>query len=215
MSERLVPRLREMMQTRPDWYRTILAELASRLDSAAVPGALGVGDMMPDFVLPDGEDDLVFSADLRARGPLVVCFVRGGWCPFCITTLSAMDQVLQRVTDSGGTMLALTPDALGYGVDMRTRLGLGFKVLSDVDCGIALQFGTAYRVPEASREALLTFGIDLHGRHGDGPGLLPMPAAFVCDRAGIIRFAHVSGDITERAEPGVIAALVEAICAST
>lgn len=67
-----------MLEKRPDWYRAILTGLAARLERAAVPGALGVGDRMPDFMLPDGADDLIFSADLRARGPLVVCFVRGG-----------------------------------------------------------------------------------------------------------------------------------------
>ncbi len=211
MTEALVPRLRAMLAQRPDWYRAILADIASRLDGAAVPNALAVGEAMPDFVLPGGADDLVFSADLRARGPLVVCFVRGGWCPFCVATLSALDAVLPRVEAAGGTLVALTPDTLGHGAEVGARLGLRFKVLSDVDCGVALQFGTAYRVPQVYRDALLRFGIDLHGRHGDGPGLLPMPATFVCDRAGMIRFAHVSGDITERAEPVVISELVEAL----
>lgn len=210
--EPLVPRLRAMLQLRPEWYRGILAGLASRLNGAAVPGALGVGDRMPDFVLPDMGDDLVASADLRARGPLVVCFVRGGWCPFCAATLSAIDTVLPRVEAAGGTLLALTPDTLGYGAEMQA--GLRFKVLSDVDCGVALQFGTAYRVPKDYRDALRHFGTDLERRHGGGPGLLPMPATFVCDRAGLIRFAYVSGDITERAEPTVISDLVETLGAA-
>lgn len=212
--EALAPRLREMMERRPDWYRAILAELTSRLNGAAVPGALRVGDAMPDFVLPDSADDLVFSAALRARGPLVLCFVRGGWCPFCAVTLSALDVVLPRVEAAGGTLLALTPDAFGHGAAMQARLGLRLQVLADVDCAVALQFGTAYRVPVAYRNALLRFGIDLHSFHGDGPGLLPMPATFVCDRAGIIRFAHVSGDITEHAEPAVIADLVASLPAT-
>jgi peroxiredoxin len=166
---------------------------------------------MPDFVLPDAVDDLVSSTELRARGPLVVCFVRGGWCPFCSATLAAMDVVLPSVEAAGGTVVALSPDTLGHGVEMQARLGLRFKVLSDVDCGVALQFGTAYRVPGNYRDALLELGIDLRSRHGDGPGLLPMPATFVCDQAGVIRFAHVSGDITERAEPAVVSRLVEAL----
>ena len=211
VGEALVPRLRAMMEKRPDWYRAILTRIASRLDGAAVPNALGVGDTMPDFVLPNGAADLIFSASLRAKGPLVVCFVRGGWCPFCAETLSALDAVLPRVQAAGGSLLALTPDTLGFETEMVAKLGLRFQVLSDVDCGVALQFGTAYRVPAEYRDALLGFGIDLHGRHGDGPGLLPMPATFVCDREGIIRFAHISGDITERAEPAIISEFIEAM----
>lgn len=122
--------------------------------------------------------------------------------------------MLPRIEAAGGVLLALTPDTLGHGAEMQSRLGLGFKVLSDVDCGVALQFGTAYHVPTAYRDALLHFGTDLSTRHGDGPGLLPMPATFVCDRTAIIRFAHVSGDITERAEPVVVRELVEALSAA-
>ncbi len=210
----LVPRLQAMLEQRPGWYRAILDRLAARLDGAARSGALQVGDTMPDFVLPDAADDLTFSAALRAHGPLVICFVRGGWCPFCSTTLAAMDMVLPRVQAAGATLLALTPDAMGYGGEMQTRLGLRFKVLSDVDCAVALQFGAAYQVPTEYRDALLSLGIDLHRRHGDGPGLLPMPATFVSDPAGRICFAHVSGDITERAEPRVISELVEALRAA-
>lgn len=209
--EPLVPRLRAMLELRPDWYRATLGRLAAQLGSTAVPGARVAGDTMPDFVLPDAADGLVSSADLRARGPLVVCFVRGGWCPFCSATLSALDEVLPRVVAAGGTLVALSPDTLGLGAQMQSRLGLRFKILADVDCAVALQFGTAYRVPPDYRDALLHFGIDLLSRYGDGPGLLSMPATFVCDASGIIRFAHVSGDITERAEPAVVARLVEAL----
>ncbi len=212
----LVPRLRSMLARRPDWYRAILSGLAQRLEAAAVPVALGVGDRLPDFVLPevvppDAADRLVSSTDLRARGPLVVCFVRGGWCPFCTTTLSALDAVLPGIESRGATMVALTADAHGHGAEMQARLGLRFKVLSDVDCGVALRFGTAYRVPQDYRDALLHFGIDLHGRHGDGPGLLPMPAIFVCDTGGTIRFAHVSGSVSERLEPAILIAWLESL----
>jgi peroxiredoxin len=207
----LVARLRAMMEKRPDWYRAILTGLASRLNGAALPVALRVGDAMPDFVLPDAADDLVCSAELRRRGPLVVCFVRGGWCPFCAETLAALNMILPRVEAAGGSLLALTPDTHGHGAELLARLGLRFKLLTDVDCGVALQFGAAYRVPTEYHDALRRFGIDLNGRLGDGPGLLPMPATFVCDRDGIIRFAFVSGDVTERAEPAVISEFVEAM----
>ena len=212
--ERLVPQLRAMMELRPGWYRAILTELAGRLNTASVPNALRVGDVIPDFVLPDTSGRLVSSFDLRQAGPLVVCFVRGGWCPFCAATLSAVDAIVPCIAAAGGEMVALTPDTLGYGGEMRNRLALRFKVLTDVDCSVALQFGCVYRVPPEYRDALLRFGIDLLRFHGDGPGLLPMPATYICDRSGVIRFAHVSGDITQRAQPALISDLVAALGAT-
>ena len=41
--------------------------------------AIGVGDLAPDFTLPDAEGRPVSSAALRAQGPLVLTFFRGHW----------------------------------------------------------------------------------------------------------------------------------------
>ena len=45
--------------------------------------ALRRGDRAPDFILRDGTGDWVSSQHLRSRGPVVLCFYRGAWCPYC------------------------------------------------------------------------------------------------------------------------------------
>lgn len=47
--------------------------------SGVVEGALKVGNTIPDFSLPNATGKMVHSADLLAKGPLVVSFYRGGW----------------------------------------------------------------------------------------------------------------------------------------
>jgi hypothetical protein len=41
--------------------------------------ALGVGARAPAFVLPNQDGQIITSADLLARGPLVISFFRGHW----------------------------------------------------------------------------------------------------------------------------------------
>jgi len=41
--------------------------------------ALGVGARAPAFVLPNQDGQIISSADLLARGPLVITFFRGHW----------------------------------------------------------------------------------------------------------------------------------------
>ena len=201
-------RLADMLEQRPPAYRALLAEIAAHLAATAVADCLRPGDAMPDFVLPDAEGRLVSSAALTADGPVVVVFTRGGWCPFCSTTLAALNDVVDDLAALGVRLVALSPDAAGHGQETARGLALRFPLLSDIDCAVGLRFGVVYRIPQAYRAILLTYDIDLAARHGDGPGLLPMPATFIAGRDGVLRFAEASGDITRRVEPARLVGLV-------
>ena len=200
----LKERLDAVMAGRADWYRALLAEVAAQLRDTACDVVLRAGDPMPDFVLPNAEGELVFSDELLARGPLVLTFYRGDWCPFCRTTLQTLQETLPSIEAVGATLAVLSPDTGDHVACAKRDLGLGCEVLSDADNATALRFGAAYRVPNAYREALLSYGIDLSQRHGDADWLLPLPATFIAGQDGILRFAKASGDVTDRAEPEII-----------
>ena len=169
------------------------AEAASR--------ALKVGDAMPTFLLPNAEGHLVFSDDLLKRGPLVVNFFRGNWCPYCRRTLEALEAALPRIAAAGGQLVALTPDTGSHLTATKRGHRLTYEILSDVDGAVGLQFGVLFRAPEPYRALLSDFGIDLAARHGNESWFIPMPATFVVDQAAVIRYAFVNVDFTRRAEP--------------
>lgn len=204
-------RLGSLLNLRPERYRTLVADLSARLRDTAMDGVLKAGDRMPEFILPDAEGNLVFSDDLVARGPLVVVFFRGDWCPFCTMTLVALNEVVSDIAAAGGSLVALTPDTGDYASAAWRKLDLRFPVLSDVDSATALEFGTNYVVPDALRQVQEANGLDLAVRHGDGSWFLPMPATFIADRSGILRYTYTSGDITDRLEPEMIVTLVRQI----
>ena len=205
--------LTEMMTTRPAVYRALVDELAARLGGTALEHALKPGDTLPPFVLPDARGQLVFSGDLLARGPLVVIFFRGDWCPFCKATLTALNQSIAAIRAEGAELVALTLDTGDHAVSDWRGLGLDFPVLSDADGGTALQFGAIYRVPDPLRAFFEAHGVDLAMRHGDPAWCLPIPATFVMDRRGIVRHVHASGDIADRMEPEEILAKLREIAA--
>ena len=177
-------------------------ELVDRLGRAETVGrALKVGDRMPSFMLPNAEGDLVFSEELLARGPLVINFFRGNWCPYCLEVLKALEAALPSIKAAGGQLLALTPDTGHHFAATKQDQRLSYEILSDVDGAVGLQFGVLFRAPDAYREVLLSFGTDLAERHGNEAWFIPMPASFVVDRSGIIRYAFVDADYTRRADP--------------
>jgi peroxiredoxin len=181
----------------------------------SVEGALKVGDAMPPFVLPNAEGRLVASDELLAKGPLVISFYRGDWCPYCRAMLAALQAALPRIAATGGRLVALTPDSGGRPLANKRRQRLTFEVLSDTDYAVGLQFGVVFQVPEAYRRRLAAEGINLPERHGSGGWLIPMPASFVADRGGIIRYAFVDGDFTRRAEPEAIVAVLRELAGAS
>ena len=77
--------------------------------------------------------------------------------------------------------------------------------------GTALTLGTMFRVPDALRAFYEKIDIDIGVRHGDETWFLPIPSTFVIDRNGIVRYAHASGDITDRMEPRDLVARVREV----
>ena len=185
-------------------------DLVQRLGAAeTVAGALKPGDKIPDFVLPNAEGKLVASAELLEKGPLVINFFRGDWCPFCRLMLQALNEALPAIEAAGGQLVALSPDTGGRLLQAKQRLKLSIEMLSDVDNGVALNFGVAFRVPEAYRKLVETYGTNLAERHGNDAWIIPIPAAFVVDRVGIVRYAFVEPRFVKRAEPSDIIAVLK------
>jgi len=187
-------------------------DLLRRLDQAETgERALKPGDAIPAFLLPDAEGRLVASDDLLARGPLVINFFRGNWCPYCRQTLKALEAALPEIEAAGGQLVALTPDTGHHLADTKRVHRLSYEILSDVDGTVGLQFGVLFRAPAAYREVLASYGIDLAERHGNDGGFIPLPATYVVDRAGIVRYAFVDIDFTRRAEPAAVVAALKQV----
>jgi peroxiredoxin len=168
--------------------------------------SLAVGSRMPEFSLPDQNGKTVSSAELLPRGRLVVCFFRGRWDPFCCGQMEAMNRVLPGIEDSGGSLVAISPQTVKQSFFMADQHGLGFPLLSDAGNQVARQFGLVYRVPSDQESIYRRAFINLPLTNGDESWELPIPAAYLVERDGTVVFAYANEDYMERAEPAEIAA---------
>lgn len=166
------------------------------------------GDAFPDFLLPDAEGRLVARDDLLTGGSAVIAFFRGEWCPYCRITLDAWQAALPDMLAAGATLAAITPETGGRALSMKRQHQATYPVLADVDSGLAAACGITHRVPGAYLQLLLRRGIDLAERQGNAALMLPVPAAFVLDRHGLVAWAHVDVDFTHRADPMAVIAAV-------
>src|SRR5690606_31272279 len=77
------------------------------------PG-LAVGDKAPPATLTDIHGESVELEDLSARGPLVVVFYRGGWCPYCNKALAKWQDSLHKLSAAGATLVAISPETADH-----------------------------------------------------------------------------------------------------
>src|SRR5215471_16339788 len=75
-------------------------------------GILPVGAKAPDFELQDHDGKLVRSAELLANGRVVICFIRGRWCPFCVGQMEAMNLIAPQIAEAGAALVAISPQTV-------------------------------------------------------------------------------------------------------
>ncbi len=182
--------------------------------AAAAPGMLRVGDMAPDFTLPDQHGRAIRLRDRLVLGPVAVLFIRGGWCPFCTIHLRAWAQALPALQEAGGDLLAVSPQPVPACGNVAERDLLAYPVLSDRKGAVAGSFGVDWEVPEFARSLNLRLGHDLPVLNGDGSWRAPLPAVFVLDRDGRITLAHAERAVARRLDPAAVIAAVQAIGAA-
>jgi peroxiredoxin len=182
-------------------YEETIAELNR---SGFLQHAIKEGALFPDFVLPGAEGRLVSLGSVLARGPVIISFFRGEWCPFCQLMLTALAEALPEIVAAGATLLALTPETGGLALLMKQKNNAHFEVLSDVDCGVGLAAGIIFRMPKPYRARMEAAGIYLPERHGNAAWFVPVPATFIVTSDGLIAWRFVDADHTHRAEPADI-----------
>jgi peroxiredoxin len=162
---------------------------------------LPVGAKIPGFQLQDQDGKSISSSDLLARGRLVLCFIRGRWCPFCVGQMEAMNLILPEIEQFRATLVVISPQTVKQSFFMRDQHKLGFALLSDAGNKVARQFGLTYRIPEEQKAVYQRAFVNLPFVNGDDSWELPIPATYIIDRDGSVLYASADEDYTERPEP--------------
>lgn len=192
--------------------RAAMTRADSELAAANITShALKAGDRAPDFRLPDVRGGSVQLKDLLAKGPVVVSFYRGGWCPYCNLALRALQVALPEITKLGAELVAISPQTPDESLSTAEKNNLAFAVLSDIGSLTAKAYGIAFDLAEELRPIYTRSGHALPDLNGDDSWVLPIPATYVIDEDGIIVLAFVDVDYRNRLEPAEIIAALHAL----
>jgi len=110
----------------------------------------------------------------------------------------------------GARLVAVSPQEEIYNRELVEEKQFSFELLSDTGNKVAKSFGLVYTLPDDLRQLYIKFGIDLEKYNGDETWTLPIPARYIIDGTGIIRYVKADPDYTVRPEPeDTLAALKE------
>jgi peroxiredoxin len=163
---------------------------------------LKVGDRAPAIALSNAKGDTVEVANLLEKGPVIVSFYRGGWCPYCNLELKAFQEVLPEIKAAGASLVAISPEKPDDSLSTVEKNALSFEVLSDVGQKVGRAFGLVYDFTDELRSAYEGFGRDIPAHNGTpGEWALPVAATYVVGRDGSIIYAYTDVDYRDRADP--------------
>jgi peroxiredoxin len=174
---------------------------AELIASGAASRAKKAGDIAPSFSLKDPEGNVVSSNELLRKGPLVVSFYRGVWCPYCNMELQALEAAKPRFDKYGASLVAISPQTAPNSRKSMRQNQLSFPILSDVKGKVGAAFGLRFELPAYLVELYKSLKNDLPAFNDDPSWTLPMPARYVIGQDGMILYSEVNPDYTHRPEP--------------
>ncbi|AUG53879.1 peroxiredoxin-like family protein [Thalassospira marina] len=172
------------------------------------------GDIAPEFSLKDPDGNLVSSKELLAKGPLIISFYRGVWCPYCNMELQALQETLPAFNQAGASLVAISPQTPVNSRKSVRQNKLDFPILSDPHNDVANAFGLRFAMPDYLIELYKNLKNDLPNFNGDDSWTLPMPARYVIAQDGRIVYSEINPDYTQRPDPQELLPALQAIGAA-
>jgi peroxiredoxin len=173
------------------------------LRSAKILGrALHEGERAPNFRLPNAQGGSLELDTLLSRGPVVLAFYRGQWCPYCNLELRAYQRALPQLQALGASLVAVSPQTPDNSLSTAEKNELAYPVLSDVGLCVARAYGVAFDLPSELVELYQRqWNNDLVKWNGEGGWSLPIPATYVIGEDARVALAHVDPDYRGRLGP--------------
>ncbi|MFS1514034.1 peroxiredoxin-like family protein [Chengkuizengella sp. SCS-71B] len=172
------------------------------LDESDHPKGLKVGDTAPDFTLKNAVGENVHLYDELNKGPVILSFYRGEWCPYCNLEVRAYQQKINEITELGAQLFAISPEEPDYSLTLKEKHNLSFQVLSDIGNKVSENYKLTFQFPDYIKEVYKNvFQNDLGKRNNDESWTLPIPATYIIESNKKIVAGFANADYTKRMEP--------------
>lgn len=212
LSEQITQFQKERLSGMPsELLATLMADTAQLVQSGLAAKGVMVGEKAPTFALPNAVGKTITLTELLKKGPVVINFYRGAWCPYCNLELRALQDALPLIQALGGSLVAISPNKPDKSLSSIEKHALTYEVLTDKQNNLARQYGLVFTMSENVRPLYKQIGFDIPEHNGDDSWELPFPATLVVNQDGMIVYRFVNADYTKRAEPATVIAVLQAL----
>ena len=183
---------------------------ADRIGVLAPGTGIPVGQKVPDVHARDLDGKDLSLSSLYTKGPILLAFYRGGWCPYCSSENHALAVAYPDYQKRGVTPVTVSVDTPDAEAKTKATYAIPFPVLSDSDAAMIEAFHVVNHVDDATLAKMKGFGIDLEGFSGKSHHEIAIPSLFLIDRTGVVRWAHSDPDYKVRPSTAQVLAAIDA-----
>ena len=177
-------------------------------NSGILQSAKQTGQTAPNFELKNALGETVELSQYLEKGPVILTWYRGGWCPYCNLTLHQLQEELPNFKANGANLIALTPELPDNSMTTSEKHSLEFEVLSDVGNKVAREYGVVFELtPEVAE--IYNENFNLASYNGDTSNELPLAATYIINQEGVIIYAFLDADYRNRAEPAELTKILK------
>ena len=177
------------------------ASLPPVAKSADTAHPIGVGAMVPGGTLQTLEGKPYDFLTNIHKKPSILIFYRGGWCPYCNVQMEQLIKLEPRLTALGYQILAISPDSPASQRESLKKHQITYTLLSDSPMILTRKFGLAWHLNGMNNLLYRAFGVDLKKASGQSHLFLPVPAAYVVDTMGQIKYLFYDPNYSKRVDP--------------
>lgn len=199
-------------KAKPEFTKGVNEVIAKAKQFQEGKNAIQVGQIAPNFELPNAKRELVFLNELLDNEPVVLTFYRGDWCPYCNLQLRALQARIAEIHEFGASLVAISPQVPDDSMSENEISKMDFIVLSDEGAKVASKYGVAWKVPDFLKEHMrVDRELDLAKINNGNGDILPIPATFIIAKDGKVKWNYVNVDYRMRSEPEEIIAALKKI----
>lgn len=164
------------------------------------PNGLPLQSKAPDIESKDQQGKAFSLTALRKKGPVVVLFYRGNWCPYCNKQLKELQDSLQYLTAKGASVVAITPEAQEGITKTMEKTEAAFPIIYDKDVKISKAYNVSYEVDSTTlKDYKVKWDVDfLKINKQKEKAYLPVPAVYIINENGLITYRFFDRDATKR-----------------
>lgn len=160
---------------------------------------LKIGDKAPLFSLKDNKGKTVdLKSILKGNQSVVLFFYRGQWCPHCNKHIKNLQDSLQLLTAKGAYIIGVSPET-STGIDQTVnKTKASFSIISDRDYKVMKAYNVNYVMEPGLADRYKKGGLDIALANGQTDYVLPVPATYIIDKSGKIKYVFFDKDYRKR-----------------